>query len=57
METCTMKFSSRMLEPGVHAEFYIEVLGQEIKIDMGANVEFVGGLALWEWRYMNNLLF
>ncbi|MDD3621315.1 MAG: hypothetical protein PHQ81_02790 [Methanofollis sp.] len=38
-------------------EFYIDVLGQEVSLDLGVNVEFVGGLALWERGYVNDLLF
>lgn len=38
-------------------EFYIDVLGQEVSLDLGVNVGFVGGLALWERGYVNDLLF
>ncbi|WP_298665467.1 VOC family protein [uncultured Methanofollis sp.] len=37
--------------------FYIDVLGQEIELDIGVNVGFVGGLALWDLAYVNNLLY
>ncbi|QYZ78831.1 glyoxalase [Methanofollis formosanus] len=38
-------------------EFYINVLEQEVSLDLGVNVGFVGGLALWERGYVNDLLF
>jgi catechol 2,3-dioxygenase-like lactoylglutathione lyase family enzyme len=37
--------------------FYIDLLGQEVELDLGANVGFVGGLALWDRTYVNNLLY
>lgn len=37
--------------------FYAELLGQEVEMDLGANVGFVGGLALWDRTYVNNLLY
>ncbi|QSZ66859.1 glyoxalase [Methanofollis aquaemaris] len=38
-------------------EFYIDILEQEVSLDLGVNVGFVGGLALWERGYVNDLLF
>jgi hypothetical protein len=37
--------------------FYNIVLGQEIVMDFGRNVGFIGGLAIWEQDYALNLIF
>ncbi|WP_067049095.1 VOC family protein [Methanofollis ethanolicus] len=37
--------------------FYTDVLGQKVELDLGVNVGFVGGLALWDRAYVNDLLY
>lgn len=37
--------------------FYTDLLGQEIDLDLGVNVGFAGGLALWDRTYVNDLLY
>ncbi|MDD4253890.1 MAG: VOC family protein [Methanofollis sp.] len=37
--------------------FYTDVLGQKVELDLGVNVGFVGGLALWDRTYVNDLLY
>jgi len=37
--------------------FYTGVLEQEVDLDLGVNVGFVGGLALWDRTYVNDLLY
>jgi len=37
--------------------FYVDLLGQEMEMDLGVNVGFVGGLALWDRTYVNGLLY
>jgi catechol 2,3-dioxygenase-like lactoylglutathione lyase family enzyme len=37
--------------------FYTGLLGQVVELDLGVNVGFVGGLALWDLAYVNNLLY
>jgi catechol 2,3-dioxygenase-like lactoylglutathione lyase family enzyme len=38
-------------------EFYQRFLGQEIALDIGVNVGFKSGIALWQADYARNLLF
>lgn len=37
--------------------FYTEVLGQEVELDLGVNVGFAGGFALWDRSYVSDLLY
>jgi catechol 2,3-dioxygenase-like lactoylglutathione lyase family enzyme len=37
--------------------FYIEVLGQKVTMDFGANVTFEGGLSIWRIDYALNIIF
>lgn len=37
--------------------FYTKVLEQVVELDLGVNVGFVGGLALWDRTYVNDLLY
>ncbi len=37
--------------------FYTEVLGQKINVDFGANVGFVGGLAIWQQDHATEVIF
>lgn len=37
--------------------FYNVLLGQKIVMDFGKNINFEGGLAIWEKRYALNLIF
>jgi len=38
-------------------EFYRDFLGQEIAMDLGINVGFASGLALWQDDYARNVIF
>jgi len=38
-------------------EFYQDILGQEIALDLGINVGFRSGLALWQREYAENVIF
>ena len=37
--------------------FYIEILGQKVTMDFGANVTFEGGLSIWRTDYALNIIF
>jgi catechol 2,3-dioxygenase-like lactoylglutathione lyase family enzyme len=37
--------------------FYTDLLGQAVELDLGVNVGFVGGLALWDSTYVNTRLY
>lgn len=38
-------------------KFYMEMLGQEIALDVGRNVGFTSGLALWEREYAQQTVY
>lgn len=38
-------------------KFYTEVMGEEIELDLGKNVGFKNGLAIWEGEYGRNVIF
>lgn len=37
--------------------FYEQLLGQEVEMDLGVNVGYVGGLALWELQMAYHMVF
>ena len=37
--------------------FYEELLGQQVEMDLGANVGYVGGLAIWEIGSASSIIF
>ncbi len=37
--------------------FYEQLLGQQVEMDLGANVGYVGGLALWEVQMAYSMVF
>jgi catechol 2,3-dioxygenase-like lactoylglutathione lyase family enzyme len=38
-------------------KFYTEVMGEEIELDLGKNVGFKGGLAIWEGEFARTVVF
>lgn len=38
-------------------KFYTEVMGEEIELDLGKNVGFKGGLAIWEGEFGRTVIF
>ncbi|HWQ66875.1 MAG TPA: VOC family protein [Methanospirillum sp.] len=44
-------------DPAVSKKFYQDYLSQEIAMDLGVNVGFTSGLALWQEDYARNVIF
>jgi catechol 2,3-dioxygenase-like lactoylglutathione lyase family enzyme len=42
---------------GVSRRFYEDLLGQEVAMDHGLNVGFVGGFALWQAEHAHQIIF
>ncbi|TFG18695.1 MAG: hypothetical protein EU530_08435, partial [Promethearchaeota archaeon] len=40
----------------VSKKFYTEIMNQEIEMDVGKNIGFKGGLAIWEKNYAENFI-
>lgn len=56
----SVKFASAVLfvkDMAASRQFYEGLLGQQVETDFGANVGYVGGLALWEVGSANQLVF
>ncbi len=41
----------------ISKKFYTEVMGEEIELDLGKNVDFKGGLAIWDGNYGREVIF
>lgn len=55
-----MKLASFVLlvqDVSVSKKFYTELFSQEISLDLGINVGFTSGLALWQKEYAENVIF
>jgi len=59
-DTSPFSFHSTVLfvsDVGVSKQFYTEVMGEEIDLDLGINVGFKSALAIWDGAYAGGVIF